>query len=97
MSTCREGVPIEHSIVRAGFTVASVGTVLLDVLIGGVVAVALIQTLSGLPEVVTCVVVEECSEVFPAICRASLAADRRDTGRDILGREKVLDFAVDIC
>ena len=28
-----EGGPIEHSIVRAGFTVASVGTVMLDVLI----------------------------------------------------------------
>jgi hypothetical protein len=39
----REGGPIEHSIARAGFTVASVGTVLLDVLIGGVVAVVLIQ------------------------------------------------------
>jgi hypothetical protein len=62
----RKGGPIEHSIVRAGFTVAGVGTVLLNVLIGGVVAVALIQTL--FPKVVTCVVVEECSEVFPAMC-----------------------------
>jgi hypothetical protein len=39
---------------------------LLDVLIGGVVAVALIPTL--LPKVVTCVVVEEWTEVFPTIC-----------------------------
>jgi len=58
---CREGGPIEYSIVRAGFTAASVGTALLDVLIDGVVAVALIQTL--LPKVVRCIVVEECSEV----------------------------------
>jgi hypothetical protein len=56
---CREGGPIEYSIVHAGFTAASVETVLLDVLIDGVVAVAaaLIQTL--LPKIVRCIVVEK--------------------------------------
>ena len=48
---CRESGPIEHSIVRAAFTVASVRTVLLDVLIGGAVAIMLIKIL--LPKVVT--------------------------------------------
>lgn len=57
-------------------------------LIGGVVAVALIQIL--LAKVVTCIVVEKYSEVFPAMCTSLLASDRRDTGRDMLGREKVL-------
>ena len=83
---CREGGPIEHSIVRAGFTAASVGTVLLDVLIGGVAAVALVQTL--VPKVVTCVVAKECPEVLLAMCTSLLASDRRDTGRDMLSREK---------
>jgi hypothetical protein len=48
---CRESGPIEHSIVRAAFTVSSVETALLDVLIGGVVAILLIKIL--LPKVVT--------------------------------------------
>ena len=90
---CREGGLIEHSIVRAGFTITSVGTVLLDVLIGGVVAVALIQTL--LLKVVRRVAVEECSEVFPAMCTSSVASERRDTGREMLGKEKV-QLAVNI-
>jgi hypothetical protein len=63
---------------------------LLDVLIGGVVAVALIQML--LPKAVTCVVVEKCSEGFPAMCTSLLASDRRDTGRDMLSREKLLNI-----
>ncbi|KAF8494953.1 hypothetical protein F5888DRAFT_1635871 [Russula emetica] len=55
-----------------------------------VVGVALIQAL--LPKIVTCVVVEECPEVLPAMCTSLPASDRRDTGRDMLGREKVLDL-----
>jgi hypothetical protein len=52
-------------------------------------AVALIRTL--LPRVVTRVVVEECSEVFPALGGTSLlASDRRDAGR-VFGGERVLD------
>ena len=58
----------------AGVMVASVGTVLLDVLIGEVVAVSLIRRL--LSTFVTCVVGEECLEVFPALCTSLLASDR---------------------
>ena len=72
----------------ASVMVASVGSVLLDVLIGEVAAVALIQTL--LPTFVTCVVGEGCLEVFPALCTSLLASDRRSKGRDVIGREKDL-------
>ena len=51
---------------------------------------ALIQTL--LPKVVRCVVFEECSEVFPAMCTSLLASDRRESGRDMLGKENALDL-----
>jgi len=83
------GGPIEPSTVRAGFTVVGVGTLLVDAVPGGVIAVALIRTL--LPRVVTRVAVEECSEVFPALAGTSLlASDRRDAGR-VFGGENVLD------
>lgn len=62
---------------------------LVDAVPGGVIAVALIRTL--LPRVVTRVVVDGCSEVFPALVGTSLlASDRRDAGR-VFGGEKVLD------
>lgn len=87
---CRAGGgPIEPSTVRAGFTVVGVGTLLADPVPGGVMAVVLILTL--LPRVVTRVVVEGCSGVFPALRGTSLlASDRRDAGR-VFGGEKVLD------
>lgn len=88
---CRVGGgPIEPSIVRTGFTVVGVGTLLVDAVPGGVIAVALIRTL--LPRVVTRVAVEECSDVFPAALGGTslLASDRRDAGR-VFGGEKVLD------
>jgi len=72
-----------------GFTVVGVGTLLLDVLLGGVTAVALIRTL--LSKVVTRAVVEGGSEVFPALGASLAASDRRDIGRVVLGGEKVLD------
>jgi hypothetical protein len=88
---CRVGGgPIEPSTVRMGFTVVGVGTLLVDDAVpGGVTAVALIRTL--LPRVVTRAVLEESSEVFPALGGTSLlASDRRDAGR-VFGGEKVLD------
>jgi hypothetical protein len=66
-----------------------VGILLLDVLLGGVVAVVLIRTL--LPRVVTRVAVEGGSEAFPALGTSLPASERRDAGRDVLGGEKVLD------
>ena len=47
-----------------------------------------------LPKVVRYVVLEECSEVFPAMCTSLplLASDRRESGRDMLGRENALDL-----
>ena len=77
----RECGHVEDSTIRADFTGASDETVLLDVLIGGVVAVALIQTF--LPKVVTLVVVEECSEVFPAMSTSLMTLYRRDTGKHV--------------
>jgi hypothetical protein len=84
---CREGGPIDHSIVRAGFTVASDVVRCADS-IGGVID-ALIQTF--LP-VVTSMMVKECLEVFPAMCTSLMPWDRKDTGRDMLSREKVPDL-----
>lgn len=84
----RTGGPIKPSIVRAGFMVVGVGT-LLVVVLGGVVAVELIRTL--LPNAVTRVVVEGGSEVFPALGASLLASERREVGRNVLGGEKVLD------
>lgn len=81
------GGPIAPSIVRVGFTVVGVGTLLLDVVLGGVVV--LIRTL--LPKVATRVMVEGGSEAFPALSPSLLASDRRDAGRDVVGGEKVLD------
>jgi TRAP-type uncharacterized transport system fused permease subunit len=79
------GGPIKPSIVRAGFMVVGVGTLLLDVVLGGVVAVALIRTL--LPKVVTRATVEGDSKVFPAVCASLLASEKRD----MLSGEKELD------
>ncbi len=89
---CRAGGgPIEPSIVRVGFTVVGVGTLLLDAVPGGVIAVALIRTL--LPNVVTRAAVEGGSEVFPTALGGTslLASDSRDAGREVFGGEKVLD------
>jgi hypothetical protein len=83
------GGPIEPSIVRAGFTVVGVGTLLFEVLLGGVTAVALIRTL--LPKVVTRAVVEGGSEGFPTLGASLPASDRRDIGRDVHGGDKVVD------
>ena len=82
------GGPIELSIVRAGFMVVGVGTLLLAVL-GGVVTVELIRTL--LPRAVTRVVVDGGSEIFPTLGASLLASERREAGRVVLGGEKVLD------
>jgi hypothetical protein len=83
------GGPIEPSIDRAGFTVVGVGTLVLDAVLGGVVAVALIRTL--LPKAVTRAVIGGSSEVFPALGASLLASERREVGRDVFGGEKVLD------
>ena len=83
------GGPIEPSIVRAGFTVVGVGNLLLDALLGGVVAVVFIRTL--LPKVVTRATVEGGSEFFPALGASLAASERRDIGRAVLGGEKELD------
>jgi hypothetical protein len=63
--------------------------VLLDVLISGCGRRVDLNTL--VPKVVRCVVLEECSEVFPAMCTSLLGSDRREShGRDMLGRENAL-------
>jgi hypothetical protein len=69
--------------------VVGVGTLVLDAVLGGVVAVALIRTL--LPKAVTRAVIGGGSEVFPALGASLLASERREVGRDVFGGEKVLD------
>jgi hypothetical protein len=76
---CRESGPIEHSTVRTGFTVVRVASVL--------IGEAVIQTLMP-----TCVVDEECLEVFLAMCTTLLASYRRDTGPDVLGGGRAPDL-----
>jgi len=84
---CRTGGgPIDPSIVRAGFTVVGVGTLLLDTVLGGVVAVELIRTL--LPKVV---MRAGGSATFPALGTSLLASERRDAGREVIGGESVVD------
>jgi hypothetical protein len=82
------GGPIEPSTARAGFMVDGVGILLLDAVLGGVVDVVLIRTL--FPSAVTRAVVEDGSEVFPALGASLLASERRDTGR-VFGGESVVD------
>jgi hypothetical protein len=82
------GAFIEPSITRAGLTVVGVGTLLGAVLVG-VVEFVLIRTL--LPKVVTRAAVDSVSEVFPALGASLLASERRDTGRDVFGGDKVVD------
>ena len=81
------GGPIEPSTARAGFMVDGVGILLLDAVLGGVVDVALIRTL--LPSAVTRAVVEDSSEVFPALGASLLASERREAGR-VFGGERVV-------
>jgi hypothetical protein len=82
------GGPIEPSTARAGFMVEGVGILLLDAVLGGVVAVVLTRTL--LPRAVTRAVVEGSSEGFPILGASLLASERRDAGR-VFGGEKVVD------
>jgi hypothetical protein len=70
-----------HSIIRAGCGVASVGTVVVRCADWWGCGRRVDLSTALLPKFVRCVVLEECSEAFPAMCISLLASNRRDSHR----------------